>query len=309
MGGTQDADSDDGITEDAPEEDDEYGELDDEDDFSDVDDLSWKVRRCAAKALYTIISGSSAADHEMLFGTIAPALISRLRNERAENVRLEVIYATTALVRKTGPSTSNAETAVDGIEMAPASSHSRKRRRQDSEVSQNDPDLSGLVLSRSSPPIVTGPAPTGAHADLAAITRKLVQALTKLWKKASIALKQAGVALLKAIATTRNGAVADHLQQMEDPAADALKPATGLGAVSGASSSSVTVASLQIETLSMISIICETNATTVLIPFVIALIPPVTAIANDRNFKVSSEALATMEQFVKALTPGRLPLR
>ena len=307
MGGTQDAGSDDGITEDAPDEDDEYAELDDDDDFSDVDDLSWKVRRCAAKALYTIINGSSANDHEMLFGKIAPVLISRLRNERAENVRLEVIYATTALVRKTGPASANAETAVDGIDIAPPASHSRKRRRQDSEVSQHDPDLSGLVLSRSSPPIVTGPPPTGPQADLAAITPKIVQALTKLWKKASIALKQAGVTMLKTIATTRNGALADHLQQLEDPAADALKPATGLGAASGASSSSATVASLQIETLSMISIICETNATTVLIPFVIALISPVTAIARDRNFKVSSEALATMEQFVKALTPPRLP--
>ncbi len=304
MSGTQDADSDDGTTEDTPDHDDEYGELDDEDDFSDVDDLSWKVRRCAAKALYTIINGSSATDHEILFATIAPVLISRLRSERAENVRLEVIYATTALVRKTGPPAASSDTAVDGLEMAPPS---RKRRRQDSEVSQHDPDLSGLVLSRSSPPIVTGPPPTGAQADLAEITPKIVQALTKLWKKASISLKQAGVTMLKTIATTRNGALADHLQQLEDPAADALKPATGLGAASGASSSSATVASLQIETLSMISIICETNATTVLIPFVIALIPPVTAIARDRNFKVSSEALATMEQLVKALTPPRLP--
>ena len=305
MGGTQDADSDDGITEeDGPDDDDEYGELDDDDNFSDVDDLSWKVRRCAAKALYTIINGSSATDNDILFAKIAPVLISRLRSERAENVRLEVIYATTALVRKTGPSAVNADTAVDGVEMAPPS---RKRRRQDSEVSQHDPDLSGLVLSRSSPPIVAGPPPTGVQADLAAITPKIVQALTKMWKKASIPLKQASVTMLKNIATTRNGALADHLQQLEDPAADALKPATGLGLASGASGSSATVASLQIETLSMISIICETNATTVLIPFVIALIPPVTAIARDRNFKVSGEALATMEQFVKALTPPRLP--
>ena len=303
MAGTQDADSDDGITEDAPDDDDEYGELDDDDNFSDVDDLSWKVRRCAAKALYTIVNGSSATEHEILFAKIAPVLISRLRSERAENVRLEVIYATTALVRKTGPAAVSSETAIDGVEMPPPS---RKRRRQDSEVSQHDPDLSGLVLSRSSPPIVAGPPPVGAQADLAAITPKIVQALTKMWKKASISLKQAGVIMLKTIAVTRNSALADHLQQLEDPAADALKPATGLSAASGASSSA-TVASLQIETLSMISIICETNATTVLIPFVIALIPPVTAIARDRNFKVSSGALATMEQFVKALTPPRLP--
>lgn len=127
MGGTQDADSDDGITEDTPEDDDEYGELDEDDGFSDVDDVSWKVRRCAAKALYTIINGSSATDHDTLFGSIAPVLIARLRNEREDNVRLEVIYATTALVRKTGPSSTASETAVDGIDIASPTSNSKKK--------------------------------------------------------------------------------------------------------------------------------------------------------------------------------------
>ena len=306
MGGTQDAGSDDGITEEPLDEDDEYGELDDEDAFSDVDDLSWKVRRCAAKALYTIINSLSMTDYEALFGNIAPVLISRLRNEREDTVRLEIISATTALIRKTGSTVSLlSSSTANGAETSSVPSNSRKRRRQDSEASQRDPELRGLVQSRSSPPIVTGPPPAGAHTDLASITPKLVQALTRLWKKASMSLKQAGVVMLKTLASTRNGTLADYLQQLEDPTADALKPATGPGAGS-ASGSSATVASLQIETLSMISMITETNSTTVLTPFVIALIPPVTQIARDKNFKVSSEALATLEQFVKALTPPRL---
>lgn len=308
MGGTQDAGSDDGVTEETFDDDDEYAELDDEDAFSDVDDLSWKVRRCAAKALYTIISSLTVADHEILFGKIAPVLISRLRNEREDTVRLETIAATTALVRKTGAAISATSTsAINGTDTVSVPPNSRKRRRQDSEVSQNDPDLRGLVLSRSSPPILTEPVPTGPHAELASLIPKLVQALTKLWKKASVSLKQAGVVMLKTLALTRNGALADFLQQLEDPAADALKPAAGPSATSAAAGTSATVASLQIETLSMISTIAETNSTTVLTPFVIALIPPVTTIARDKNFKVSSEALATLEQFVKALTPPRLP--
>jgi len=311
MGGTLDDRSDDGITEEALDEDDEYAELDDEDAFSDVDDLSWKVRRCSAKVLYTIISGSSPADHALLFGRVAPVLISRLFNEREDNVKLEVISATTALVRKTGSSTTSSRDHSNGIEVAAAAApltNSRKRRRQDSEVSEDDdPDLRGLVQMRSSPPIVPASPPSGSQAELVALVPKIVQALCKLWKKASVSLKQAAIVMLKTLTLTRNGALADHLQQLEDPIADALKPSAGHGSGSAASGASATVASLQIETLSLISAITETNATTVLIPFVIALIPPVTAISRDKNYKVSSETLATMEQFVKALSPPRLP--
>jgi cullin-associated NEDD8-dissociated protein 1 len=305
MEGTQEEGSDDGVTEEAMDEDDEYAELDDEGAFSDVDDLSWKVRRCAAKAILALINGMSTDDHENLFGRIAPVLLSRLHNEREENVRLEIVAATTVLIRKAGPPAkpSYGSSAFD-TDSPP--SNTRKRRRQDSEVSQGDPELRGLVLSRSSPPVAIVSAPDGGpEADLAALVPKIVQALAKVWKQAGIPLKQAGVVMVKALATSRNGALADHLQQLEDPIADALKPGTGPSGAN-ASTSSATVAGLQIETLSTISIITESNSASALTPFVIALIPSVTMAVKDRNFKVSSEALATMEQFVKALTPPRL---
>ncbi|EXJ55886.1 hypothetical protein A1O7_08817 [Cladophialophora yegresii CBS 114405] len=307
MGGTQDNDSDDGITDDAPDDDDdEYAELDDDDAFSDVDDMSWKVRRCAAKALYTIVSGSSSGDRGLLFGKIAPVLISRLFKEREDSVRLEVIAATTALIRKTGSGlTEAALTRVDSSENPAMPTNTRKRRRQDSEADKKDPDLRGLISIRSSPPILPASPPSGSQAELVGLVPKIVQALTKLWKKASISLKQAAVGMLKTLTLARNGILSDHLQLLEDAIADALKPASGAGTGSAASGTSATVASLQIETLTLISVIAETNGTSVLIPFVIALIPSVTAIVRDKNYKVSTEALGTIEQFVKALTPPR----
>ena len=309
MGGTQENDSDDGITDDAPDDDDdEYAELDDDDAFSDVDDMSWKVRRCAAKALYTVVSGSSSGDRALLFGKIAPVLISRLFKEREDSVRLEVIAASTALIRKTGSGlTDVALTRVDSSENPAMPTNTRKRRRQDSEADKKDPDLRGLVSMRSSPPILPASPPTGTQVELVGLVPKMVQALTKLWKKASISLKQAAVGMLKTLTLARNGMLSDHLQLLEDAVADALKPASGPGTGSAASGSSATVVSLQIETLTLISAIAETNGTSVLIPFVIALIPSVTAIVRDRNYKVSTEALATIEQFVKALTPPRSP--
>ncbi|KAK4941932.1 hypothetical protein LTR10_018262 [Elasticomyces elasticus] len=309
MGGVGDETSDDGITEDPPDDDDddEYAELDDEDAFSDVDDMSWKMRRCAAKVLYTIISGAAAADREILFGRIAPVLISRLFNEREDSVRLEVIAATTALIRKTGSGMTHELTRVDSSDNPAAPTNTRKRRRQDSEADRQDPDLRGLVSIRSSPPIMPASPPTGPQAELVGLVPKIVQALCKLWKKASMSLKQAAVIMLKTLTLSRNGILSDHLQLLEDPIADALKPSNAAGSGGAGSGTSATVASLQIETLTLISAIVETNGTTVLIPFVIALIPSVTKIARDRNYKVSSEALSTIEQFVKALTPPRLP--
>ncbi|EHY53167.1 hypothetical protein HRR83_005988 [Exophiala dermatitidis] len=310
MEGAQDTTSEDGITEESPDddEDDEYAELDNEDAFSDVDDLSWKVRRFAAKVLYTIVMGVAAADRAILFEKIAPVLISRLFNEREDSVRLEIIAALTALIRKTGSGLTQPLTRVESADDNPAApTNTRKRRRQDSEADRQDPDLRGLVATRSSPPIIPASPPSGSQAELINLVPNIVQALCKLWKKASMALKQASVVMLKTLTLARNGILSDHLQQLEDPIADALKPSTASTSGGTGSGTSATVASLQIETLTLISAIAETNGTTVLIPFVIALIPPVIAIARDTNYKVTSEALATIEQFIKALTPPRLP--
>lgn len=306
MSGIPDAGSDDGVTEEAEDDDDEYGELDEEDAFSDVDDVSWKVRRCAAKVLYTIVAASTIADHVMLFGRIAPVLISRLTIEREENVKLEIIAAMAALVRKAGSTAFVQPSYMHGTIASTTTPrqavNSRKRRRQDSSASLQD------FEGTWSPPIVPASPPAGGpEADLVALTPKAVQALTKMWKKASISLKQAAVALLKSLALTRNGALADFLQQIEDPIADALKPSTtSSNSTSTTTTASATVASLQIETLSLVSSIAETNSSTVLLPFVIALIPGVISTVRNKNYKVSGEALGAVEQFVKALTPPRL---
>jgi cullin-associated NEDD8-dissociated protein 1 len=311
MDETQDAGSDDGVTEEAEDDqDDEFAELDDDDAFSDVDDLSWKVRRCAAKVLYTIISTGQSLDNAALFDKIAPALITRMQSEREENVKFEVISAVTAIIKRTGQQALATSGQTEGsFEIVAPSFNSRKRRRQDSDASLDSLDMTAFQQSHSSSPPIMPASPTaGPQADLAALTPKLIQALVKLWKKATIPLKQATVKMLRTLTLTRNGAIADYLQRIEDPIADALKPsASGSGSSGAASTASATAASLQIETLSLISVITETNPTSILLPFVIALIPGVTATVRDRNFKVSSEALGAVEQFVKALTPPRLP--
>ncbi|CAK1601877.1 unnamed protein product [Parnassius mnemosyne] len=73
----------------------------DSEEYSDDDDMSWKVRRAAAKCLESVI----ATRHELLaqmYETVSPALIARFK-EREENVKCDILSAYTALLRATRP--------------------------------------------------------------------------------------------------------------------------------------------------------------------------------------------------------------
>ena len=85
-------------------------EMDNEDDnesndeYSDDDDMSWKVRRAAAKCIEGIIS----TRHDMileLYQTVSPTLISRFK-EREENVKVDIFQAYIALLKQTRGSAS-----------------------------------------------------------------------------------------------------------------------------------------------------------------------------------------------------------
>ncbi|KAF1639791.1 Cullin-associated NEDD8-dissociated protein 1, partial [Eudyptes chrysocome] len=78
---------------------DEEQESDDE--YSDDDDISWKVRRSAAKCLEAIVSSR----HDLLqdfYKTLSPVLISRFK-EREENVRADIFSAYISLLKQTLP--------------------------------------------------------------------------------------------------------------------------------------------------------------------------------------------------------------
>lgn len=308
MGGTQDNGSDDDATEE-PDADDDFEDFEEEGGYSDIDDMSWKVRRCAAKLLYTVISTygrGRALDDASLYQQIAPALISRFSKEREESVKLEAVSTMTALVRKTSEG-AMVITSTGFLESVGGSKNSRKRRRQDSDASMIDFEPSIGTSSAVSTPVIAPSSPKSVpQADLVRSVPVIVQSLVKMWKQASIPLKQAAIILLKSLALVRYGGLADHLQRIEDPIADALKASSVSGGTTAPTGAAVSAGTLQIETLGLIAAIAETHTSDALLPFLIALIPGVIGAVNDRNYKVSSEALGTVEQIVKALTPPRV---
>lgn len=312
MGGTQDEENDDAETngfDDAEEDFEEDGAM------SDDDDASWKVRRCAAKALYAIISTRSNGDlldNGILYNKIAPVLIGRFK-EREENVRLEILATLASLIRKTGEGVSLLSPSVDDdIDFtAEYASRSRKRRRVNSDAGTFDaPGVFSSSMGLSSP--APSPSPvSGPKADLARLSPAIVRGVSKLLKQNSIPTKQASVTLLRDLVLVQNGGLSDSLGKVVEPLLDAVKSsgATATGSASASTSvggaAAASGSKMRIEALQLISAICDTHSSKVVAPYIGSIVPNIVTAIKDKYYKVSSEALLAIESLIKILTPPR----
>ncbi|KAJ4411241.1 hypothetical protein N0V85_003865 [Neurospora sp. IMI 360204] len=308
------ADEDEEMEEEEEEEDDDFDDDDEfeaDGSFDDDDDASWKVRRCAAKALHTIISTRSSGDlleSGVLYQKVAPALIKRF-DEREENVRLEVLSATSLLIRKTGegviPDFTIDSASGDSIGQAP---QSRKRRRQSSAAGQAGMpvNLSGTGLT--SPKAEKIPA-TGPRADLAALTPAIVKSATKLLKGKLIPTKQATINILDDLISVQKGGLAPYLDQITDLILDAIK-LTGLSTSSAqisfaGGSASATTNTLRIAALRLINSFARNHSSNDLQPYLPKIVDGVVSVVHDRVYKIAAEAVQTAEEVSKAITPPR----
>lgn len=306
MGGTQGEDDQD------DEEAKTNGFDDTEDDFeedgamSDDDDASWKVRRCAAKAIYAIISTRSNGDlldDGTLYNKVAPVLISRFQ-EKEENVRLEILATLASLIRKTGEGVSlTGPSIVDDLDFTgDYASRSRKRRRVNSDADAGLLSSSmGLSSPAPSPPPVSGP-----KADLARLSPAIVRGIAKLVKQNSAPTKQMAITLLRDLVIVQHGALADNLSKVIEALVEAVKPS---GPSSGGSATTSAAAAsgskMRMETLQLISAICDTHSSKVITPYLASIVPSIVAAIEDRYYKISSEALIAVESLTKVLTPPR----
>lgn len=300
-------DDDEDMEEEEEEEDDDFGDDDEFESggaFDDDDDASWKVRRCAAKAIHTLVSTRSNGDlldDGVLYSQVAPPLVKRF-DEREDNVRLEVISALSVLIRKTGegiiPEFMLDSTLIDGQTQQP---QSRKRRRQSSVVSASG---TGLVS-----PTTERIPPTGPRADLAKLTPQIVKSSTKLLKGKSISTRQATMNLLDDLILVQQGGLSDHLDQIFDLIIDASKTtvaSTTSASLSGSGgAASATPATLRVAALKFLGDIAKTHSSSLLQPHLSKLVNGVVGAVNDRFYKISSQAIVTVEEIGKAITPPR----
>ncbi|KAF1999977.1 TIP120-domain-containing protein [Amniculicola lignicola CBS 123094] len=299
----QDDDDDDAMESDEEDalEDDDFEE---ETGFDDDDDASWKVRRCAAKVFYTLISTRSNGDlleDGTLYNRVAPALISRFK-EREESVRLEILASLSNLVRKTGEGSPHSNNM--SLQQGAMGPPSRKRRRGGSDASMFDIQADrSLSLGFSSPAPPSTP-PIGPRASLAKLSPDIIRGVALLLKGPTTppASKQASIALLKDIVSTQRGGLQDYLSQVADYVIDAAKATGSLGSLSSASAAAN---SLRIHALQLLGAIADTHPSAAIQPYLPKIVPALLAAAKDKYSKLSLEALEATEQVIKALTPPR----
>ncbi|KAI0457136.1 armadillo-type protein [Xylaria acuta] len=303
----EDEDMEEGEEEDDDEQldDDEY---EDDDDFDDDDDDSWKVRRCAAKALYTLISTRSTdlLDNGTLYRDVAVPLVRRF-DEREETVRLEVISALSLLIRKTGEGVIHSVTMDD--EILQSLPDSRKRRRQSSGGFGHGNKAPYMGTPGLTSPTQESVPPTGPRADLSKLTPQLVKSSTKLLKGKQIATKQAVITLLDDLIAVQNGGLSQFFDQVMQPVVDVTKGvASNAGAKSTALSggaASATATTLRMAVLRFTSDIAKTHSSSLFQPYLAKIVAGVVSAVNDKFYKISSEAIRTAEELIKAITPPR----
>nr|CAG4643698.1 EOG090X00HY [Lepidurus arcticus] len=104
-------DEDEGLPDDGGMETENEENEDTDDEYSDDDDMSWKVRRAAAKCLEAIIASRVDLLTE-LYKTVSPALINRFK-EREENVKADIFHAYIVLLKQTKPALAHDSEAME----------------------------------------------------------------------------------------------------------------------------------------------------------------------------------------------------
>ncbi|KAL5119989.1 hypothetical protein ACEQ8H_002087 [Pleosporales sp. CAS-2024a] len=283
----------------------EGDDFEEETGFDDDEDASWKVRRCAAKVLYTLISTRSNGDlleDGTLYTKVAPALMTRFK-EREESVRLEILATLSNLVKKSGDGpvpVKFADEHVQGGIMAPPPS--RKRRRGGSDASMFDLHAnSSLSMGFDSPARSSTPS-VGPQASLSKLSPEIVKGISQLLKQASCppSTKQASVVLIKDIVITQRGGLDSYLHQLIEPVVEAAKTTGG-----STSSASATANSLRTQALQLIGAIADTHSSKAIQPYLPSIVDALLKGVQDKYSKLSIEALAATEQILKALTPPR----
>ena len=162
-----------------------YSDLSDDD-----DDMSWKVRRSAAKVL-SAISETRSDLLQDLYKNVAPVLISRFK-EREESVRADILHTFIALLRQTSVYSGN------------GGEHHALRRYSVSSYGEE------LDILPSSPVKEAMETTDGPRQLLRAQVPKLCKALAKQLGSKSTQTRQIGFQLLREVIVVLDGGLEEQ---------------------------------------------------------------------------------------------------
>lgn len=255
------------------EEDNEY----DAEDYSDDDDISWKVRRASAKLLTAIIDSYPDTLPE-IYSEVAPTLISRF-NEREESVRVEILTSFRELVRVTG---------LQGEEIL---------------LSRDVPVGVGKRRRESSQSGDRPPPPKALGSQLLSLVPRMSKALTKQLAGSSVPTKLAGFALAREVVEVLNGGLSEVLPSYIRPIDSAMEMQGQSKVASVGAGGAANESNLKIETLKFIKSIFKTHSARTIGTQSAADLAKVVndAIASEKFYKVVAEAFDTVVPIISAL--------
>ena len=289
------------------EEDDE--DFEQEAALDDDEDSSWKIRRCASKVLYTLIStrGNELVDSGVIYERIAPVLVKSFK-EREESVRLEVLATITLIIRKTSDTIAPLSLGASErkVTIPIQGPNPRKRRRGDS----NPSELQEHAKSQGFASPVELPSPTSSsRTELLRLGPSILTGAAKLLSQKLIPTKQATITMLKAYVQLKHDSLTEYLSKVLEPVIDCVKvlpaQAGAHALVSNSTGSAATGTTLRIESLQFLAMLFDTHSSKTVVPYLDKVIIGLVQAIDDRYFKIACEALEASESVIQALTPPR----
>ncbi len=193
-----------------------------DEEYSDDEDVSWKVRRAAAKCLATISSAYPDRFTD-IYAQACPALLARFR-EREESVKIDVFQAFIALLRQVPPAPAGVPghgvlsllASSKGMELQLMKARSGISQRAVAERAHRQPAVYGMIsvqlvgaqASSAARREGSGPA-AAAKQKLRSDVPAIAKAVARQLREKSVKARATSFALLRALVAVQPGATND----------------------------------------------------------------------------------------------------
>uniref|UniRef100_A0A914C839 TATA-binding protein interacting (TIP20) domain-containing protein n=1 Tax=Acrobeloides nanus TaxID=290746 RepID=A0A914C839_9BILA len=253
-------------TDSADEEDDDA----DQDEYSDDDDMSWKVRRAAAKCIEAIVTYRTDRLVEN-YSTLGTLLISRFK-EREDNVKHDIFQAYIALLKQTKmilPDSYTHHAIINDTALTQHFTLEKFRNFVRDELSNEQREVFQVLEKQ---------------------VAQLVRAIHRQLKQKNLKTREHCFILLTHLLKALPGALTGYFHLL-------------LPGIQSTLTDRVSDSNMKIHTLHFVAMALNTHEPKTLQPHVPILLPLVTNSVQDSFYKVSAEALVVICSIIRVLRP------